>query len=106
MIPEKTFVFDDERMGFTAITRAPTYEKRFNEDGSFKQWDKVWRERDTLWRPCWMLNRYGTIGTLQEYDEKSFYQNNNDVTKAIYKVKGYHYRIAVWFCNKTGKRIA
>jgi len=47
-----------------------------------------------------------TIGTLSGYDEDSFYQRNNNVTMAKYKVPGYGYRVAVWFDNVTGERIA
>ena len=60
----------------------------------------------TLWRPAVILEKYNSIGILQSYNEKSFFQLNDDVTKAKYKVKGYRYPIICWFDNKTGKRIA
>lgn len=41
-----------------------------------------------------------------QYNPKSFYQTNDDVTQALYKVAGYRYPVAVWFDNKTGRRIA
>jgi len=89
----------DKHNGFTAITRSRGYERDSNG------WKRVWQECDTCWRPSALL-RKGTIGTLVETDEKSFYQRNNNVTKGIYKVPGYGYRIAVWFDNVTGERIA
>ena len=39
-------------------------------------------------------------------DTRSFYQTNDDVTKATYLVKGYNYPVQAWFDNATGKRIA
>jgi hypothetical protein len=62
---------------------------------------------DTLWRPGRVL-KGTTTGTLvpSSVKRKSFYQTNNDVTKALYKVPGYRYPIAVWFDNKTSERIA
>ncbi len=111
----------DEHNGFTAVTLSPTYVKivwdgqrereATNEDyqptlvPTFRRWGKVMREHDTIWRPASRLKR-GTIGTLDEFEEKSFYQNNNNVTIAYYKVPGYRFRIAVWFDNDTERRIA
>lgn len=66
----------------------------------------------TLWRPESVLTEgkrtrgKPTIGTLKSYTERSFYQTNDDVTMATYKVKGYGYLVAVWFDNQTGERIA
>jgi hypothetical protein len=83
----------DNHGGFTAVTRGG----------------------NTLWRPGAILSQVlpgalglkrGTTGALQSFDPKSFYQTNNDVTKAIYKVPGYGYPVAVWFDNKTKMRIA
>jgi len=81
----------DRHQGFTAIIpyRRSSYARGYN----------------TLWRPGKLLKR-GTTGNLQESDEHSFFQLNDDVTMAIYKVPGYPYRVAVWFDNKTGERIA
>jgi len=59
----------------------------------------------SLWRPGNVL-KGSTQGVLFHTDRSSFYQNNNDVTKATYKVPGYRYPIFVWFDNRTGKRIA
>ena len=61
----------------------------------------------TLWRPGRVL-KHGTIGTLisGSVNEHSFFQINDDVTRAAYKVKGYRYPVIVWFDNKTGERIA
>lgn len=63
----------------------------------------------TLWRPGNILTDHpkrSTVGTLVDYNEHSFYQTNNDVTRATYKVPGYGYRVSVWFDNKDGHRIA
>lgn len=76
----------DAHGGFTAVTR-----------GGLRG--------HTLWRPGRMLKKT-TIGRLTQYDPKSFFQTNNDVTQALYKVAGYRYPVAVWFDNKTGRRIA
>ena len=122
MLPPKELNVIDSHGGFTAITRTRTaikivfdpivgecealpgdYSPTLNKP--FVRWDSVMRESDTLWRPGTLLKKT-TIGILDEYDERSFYQNNNNVTKAIYKVAGYRYRVAVWFDNETGRRIA
>lgn len=58
----------------------------------------------TLWRPGHVIG--DPTGVLQSFDEHSFYQMNNDVTIARYKVKGYRYPVLCWFDNKTGERIA
>src|SRR6266404_6469191 len=98
MTPNQTLNVLDAHGGFTAITKSPAYRKELDAAGNFLCWNKVYEEHDTLWRPGQLLK--GNVeGTLQEYDEQSFYQNNNNVTKAIYKVKGYPNRIAVWFDN-------
>ena len=65
--------------------------------------------RNSLWRPGAVLEGYGsTIGTLisSSTDTKSFYQQNDNVTLAKYRVRGYRYPIMVWFDNATGYRIA
>jgi hypothetical protein len=84
MIPLDYINVIDSNEGFTAITT---------------------KNNDTLWRPKQIL-KGNYIGSLLAYSQDSFYQNNNDVTKAIYKVKGYRYHVVLWFDNKTGKRIA
>jgi hypothetical protein len=99
MTPDQRMNVLDAHGGFTAVTLSPTHERYGNG------WRKVWRESNTLWRPGQLLKQT-TIGTLQEYNEKSFFQNNNDVTKAYYKVPGYRFRVAVWFDNATGRRLA
>lgn len=85
MKPPKTINVLDEHSGFTAITT---------------------RRGDTLWRPVAILRGRPSIGELVSYTEKSFYQNNNDVTYAKYKVNGYRCKVGVWFDNRTGRRIA
>lgn len=58
----------------------------------------------TLWRPGSVAKRDHAV--LDTYNERSFFQNNNDVTRAVYKVKGYRYPVIAWFDNQTQKRIA
>ncbi len=99
MKPPTTINVLDKHSGFTAITLSTRYER----EGLV--WKKIWRESDSLWRPGKLL-RKTTIGTLDELDENSFFQNNSNVTKALYKVPGYRFRIAVWFDNATCERIA
>lgn len=123
MMPPKELNVLDQHGGFTAITTSLIHIKIIKDpitgerectraDYSptltlpFVRWERVWRESSTLWRPGQLLKRSKTVGTLQEYTEQSFFQTNNNVTKAIYKVPGYRYRIAVWFDNVTGGRIA
>lgn len=84
MKPPSTLNVLDQHGGFTAITT---------------------KRDDTLWRPGKLL-KGNTTGTLIYYSEYSFYQNNNDVTRAVYKVPGYRFPVCTWFDNQTGKRIA
>lgn len=121
MRPPTTLNVLDKHNGFTALTLSPTHVKIVKDpvDGErearpsdyrptliplFVRWDKVMRERDTLWRPGSLLKN--PVGQLEEFDERSFYQLNENVTKAIYKCKGYRFRVVVWFDNETGERIA
>ena len=83
MIPPEKYNIINKQGGFTAVTT---------------------KRNDTLWRPASIL-KGKRIGELIRYKEDSFYQNNNDVTTAFYKIKGYPYRIVVWFDNKTHRRI-
>ncbi len=131
-LPETLNVLD-KHDGFTAITLSPSHAKvvqdnsvtvatghcnagerleRYPEDypdgklaPHFVRWVRVMRESNTLWRPSKVL-RKGTIGTLDETRENTFYQNNNNVTMGLYRVPGYRFRVAVWFDNATGERIA
>jgi len=59
---------------------------------------------DSLWRKA--AGKLHGTAKLWAYDTKSFWQTNNDVTVAIYRLKGYSYPILAWFDNKTGHRIA
>lgn len=61
---------------------------------------------NTLWRPVQVLLGRPKIGYLRSYKENSFYQNNDNVTEARYKIRGYRYPIICWFDNETGERIA
>jgi len=72
------------------------------------------RTGDTLWRPATVLDGHGAgdtrfHGRLESYDSESFYQLNDNCTKAIYRLenaRGYGYRAVVWFDNSTGEREA
>lgn len=102
MKPPDTLNVIDGHGGFTCLTRTAGYDRDANGIG----WKLSRRERgETLWRPGAVLTN-GTMGTLEEYDECSFFQLNNNATRAIYKVPHYSYRVAVWFDNVTGERIA
>jgi hypothetical protein len=85
MLPPAKINVLDQHKGFTAVTT---------------------KRGDTLWRPGLVLRGNQPIGTLIRFDEHSFFQNNNDVTKAVYKVKGYRYNIVIWFDNQSRRRIA
>lgn len=63
------------------------------------------RHKNTLWRPASVLKKT-TEGRLQKFNPQSFYQTNNDVTEAWYRVPGYGYLVVCWFDNKTLERIA
>ena len=74
--------------GFCAVTRG----------GTLWRHERVLTEgRRTAGKP--------TTGTLFHFDEHSFFQLNDDVTEALYRVEGYPYVVALWFDNKTGERI-
>lgn len=87
MLPPPTINVLDQHNGFTAVTTT---------------------RGTTLWRPELVLRGHPPIGTLIRFDENSFYQNSppGSVTKAIYKIKGYKYVVAIWFDNRTRRRIA
>ena len=57
----------------------------------------------TLWRPTNIL--CDPLIKLVQFEEHSFFQLNDNATKAIYKARRYPYKIAIWFDNVTGKRI-
>ena len=82
MRPPEIVDVRDRHNGFTAITK-----------------------HGTLWRPADVLARYGYIGKLVHYREGAFYQTEENVTEALYKVKGYPYLIATWW-REDGTRIA
>lgn len=131
-LPETLNVLDSHG-GFTAVTLSPVYVKVVQDssvtvatdklnagerlerypgdypDGKlvphFIRWIKVIRENSNVWRPGGLLKR-GSIGTLTETRENSFYQNNNNVTQGFYRVPGYRFRVTIWFDNVTGDRIA
>ena len=87
LYPPQTLDVLDQHGGFTALIQGT------KRNGDY-----------TLWRPGRVL-KHDTTGTLLNYG-KGFYQNNNDVTWACYKLKGYRYPVVVYFGTYTGKRIA
>lgn len=103
--PEQTDVLDAHG-GFTCESKPPSsVYRRFDER------ERVWNDRswsmphgDSLWRPGALL-RAGTTGQLFDFDESSFYQNNDDVTLALYRVPGYGYPVMCWFDNRTRRRV-
>ena len=104
--PEEINVLD-QHGGFTALLLTKQYVKKFaTKDGKgFLGWEQKMVDGDTLWQPGKVLKK-NTTGKLISYDEKTFFQLNNDVTQAFYKVKGYRYKVVLWFDNQTGERIA
>lgn len=112
MKPPETMDVRDRIGGFTI--KAPTigYVKEYltipPTETSWR-WKRCMCNYNSLYRAPVIVQRVckkGTVGTLESYDERSFYQNNNDVTLALYKIPGYRYRAMIWFNNKTEKRIA
>jgi len=92
----------DQHGGFTAVTGVT------KKTIALYKGDKTaaaMRGGSTLWQPGSLLKKT-TTGELVASDPRSFYQTNDDVTKALYKVPGYGPLVAVWFDNATGRRIA
>lgn len=81
----------------------PTKTNILDSHGGFTIMDN---RGNTLWRPGAVLKGKPPIGTLQSWKGDSFYQLNNDVTQATYKVPGYNKTVVCWFDNRTGERIA
>ena len=103
--PAKLNVLDNHG-GFTCESKSPREVKQrmnFVERRRVHQ-GKLWIG-DTLWRSGSILKGV-SIGRLLDYDEHSFYQDNDDATQAVYRVQGYGYPVLVWFDNKSHKRIA
>lgn len=86
--------------------------------GEFPQWLNVLdrhggftaettKHGDTLRRPGAVLKK-GTTGELIQGSvvPVTFFQQNNNVRKAKYKVPGYRYPVVVWFDNETNERVA
>jgi hypothetical protein len=84
MIPPKSLNVSDKHGGFCYLSR---------------------NGLDTVWRPARETSDLMT-GERVDYDENSFYQNNNDVTRATYRLPRYGLRAVVWFDNATKERIA
>lgn len=95
----------DRHGGFTRMLKTEQAEKR--HEPHF-HWVYVMKYTDTLWEPGYELDGLPKVGKLmpETVDEKSFYQLNDDVTRAWYKVEGYEHPIVAWFDNRTGLRIA
>ena len=99
--PPDTMNVIDRHGGFTAMTKT-------GREGELLYKRTIGQSSlagDSLWRPGSLLKR-STTGKLIDYARNSFYQNNNDVTVALYRVPGYRYPVAVWIDNRTGARIA
>ena len=102
----------DRHGGFAIESKPPWYEaERFD----FAQRERAARTRldyrrfgvgDSLWRPGSVLKGRKPVGELLAYDPRSFYQTNDNVTLAVYRVRGYGYPVLIWFDNATGRRIA
>lgn len=58
---------------------------------------------NTLWKPGSTVG--DPSGSLVSFDEKSFFQQNNDVTRALYRVGGVRDLVIVWFDNETGLNV-
>ena len=87
--PPRTMNVVDRHGGFTAVTRGGTH-----------------NQTQTLWRPA-RAAPGGTRGTLVpgSVNHDDFYQNNQPVTSALYKLPKYSYKVKVWW-KPTGERIA
>jgi hypothetical protein len=111
MIPPESIDVLDQHGGFTAVTKLgglpgpSVFAARRMSLDEFQQAINTHRF-DTLWRPGKVLNGITQGGLVKPYHTNSFYQLNNNVTLAFYRVLGYNYLVAVWFDNLTGRRIA
>lgn len=109
MIPPDELNVLDRHGGFTAESKMPYGLKGLSRMDFKARRDASTGARlyigDTLWRPGRLLKR-DTVGDLLDYDERSFYQRNDDVTIAVYRVPGYSYPVLAWFDNASGERIA
>lgn len=103
MRPPQTLNVLDRHGGFTCESRMPGSVRSGRMDFQARKSGAKLRIGDTLWRPGSLL-RGDPIGQLLAYDENSFYQTNNDVTLAVYRVPGYSYPVLIWFDNMTGER--
>ena len=105
--PEELNVLD-RHGGFTEVTVPRSWASAIRAAGPLLRKSTEHRSGitgNTLWRPGGLLKK-GTIGRLIDFATNSFYQMNNDVTVALYKVPGYAHPVAVWFDNATKERIA
>lgn len=121
MIPPEFERIIDRHGGFTIESQMPSYMRTSHRHSGLKtpgRFDMEARQAaqqrhgmgrlpigPTLWRPGHVL-KGDTVGKLLGYDESSFYQTNNNVTIAIYRIPGYGYPILCWYDNATGERIA
>ena len=85
----------DQHGGFTILERR-------HESGRAL----YWAEFNTLWQPLPVVGNHSAPGKCFLVDNHSFYQLNDDVTEAYFRVEGYRETVLMWFDNKTGKRIA
>jgi hypothetical protein len=100
----------DQHGGFTAVTMPHSWAAHLKSAYRAGQYLNLDPRRssvngNTVWRPASLLKK-GTTGKLVDFATNGFYQMNDSVTVAVYKVPGYAHPVAVWFDNATGKRIA
>lgn len=103
MTPPNKIDVRDRHGGFTIETFGRGQVAYLKQHGRYRNRKRV--HGDTLWRPRAVAVDANPIGTLVGYLETSFFQLNNDVTVAWYKIAGYPHECLVWFDNKTGKRV-
>lgn len=100
LVPETLPTVLDKHGGFTAET-VPVFPI------SGHKMPVVSRIGNTLWRPGAVLKK-GVGGKLipGTVNPKTFYQTNDNVRSAKYKVPGYQYPVICWWDNVTNERIA
>jgi hypothetical protein len=111
MIPPESIDVLDQHGGFTAVTKLggrPGPSLFAVRRMSLDEFHQAITSHcfNTLWRPGGVLRGQTQGGLVKPYNPNSFYQLNNNVTLAFYRVPGYNYLVAVWFDNLTGQRIA
>lgn len=119
--PSQLYMFEvgrrrllDRHGGFTIESKPPlavaepSRWKRINRfDMAAREYKGRLRIGDSLYRSGHVLDKLeNPVASLLAWDDKSFYQQNKDVTVAFYRIYGYAYPMLAWFDNQTGERIA